>query len=187
MSPRKTSTPHTRNSDSLAMRIYLVRHSVPETDPDDIGTKTGNPDFDPPLTDIGREYAQTLAQWMLDKDETPNIIFASPKLRTQETAEIIREAIGLSSVDTKHSIGPQMSIKKLVEKVAGDKSFTRVAIVSHHESIEHGLRVLNREPWVHLDMFAQCELRIMKVDRNKFTWDEHRRIVPSDLGGRDYY
>jgi phosphohistidine phosphatase SixA len=169
------------------VRIFLVRHSVPETDPDATGTKYGTPGFDPPLTDEGREYAQNLAQWMLDKGEIPNSIYASPKLRTQETAEILRDKLGLPVVETKQSIGPQMSIKKLVEKFAGDKSMTRVCIVSHHESLEHGLRVLDREPFVHLDIFAQCELRIMKVSRKDFTWKEHNRVLPSDLNGRDYY
>lgn len=164
------------------MRVYLIRHSLP-----DYGDDPENPPEDPPLSDDGREWAQNLAQWMLDKDECPNILFASPKLRTQETAEILKEAFGLPEVTVKVSIDSEMSIKKLVEKVAADKSMTRVGIVTHHETIEHGLRVLNRDPWVHLDMFAMCELRIIKVDRKDLTWDEHRRIVPSDLGGRDAY
>jgi phosphohistidine phosphatase len=163
------------------VRLYLIRHSVPED-----GDREAA-DYDPALTEEGREYATNLAQWMLDKEEIPNIIFASPKLRTQETAEIIRDAIGLPSVETKESVGPSMSIKKLVEKVAQDKAMTRVAIVSHHESIEHGLRVLNLEPWIHLDIFAQCEMRIVRVKRKSLRWEEHRRIPPSDLGGRDHY
>jgi len=163
------------------MRVYIVRHSVPEdVDPEDA-------DQDPGLTDDGRAYVEALAQWMSDKDEIPSIIFASPKLRTQETAEILRDVFGLATVETKQSIGPSMSIKKLVERVAGDKAMTRVCIVSHHETIEHGLRVLNRDPAPHLDMFAMGELRIMKIGRSKFHWDEHRRVVPSELGGRDKY
>jgi hypothetical protein len=81
----------------------------------------------------------------------------------------------------------QPRVKKLVEQVAQDKSMTRVGIVSHHESIEHGLRVMNLEPWIHFDMFAQCELRIIRVKRKNLVWDEHRRVMPSDLGGRDKY
>lgn len=163
------------------MRLYLIRHSVPEPVPED------ELDPDPPLSDDGREYAENLAKWMVDKDEVPSIIFASPKLRTQETAEILRDAFGLPNVETKQSIGPVMSIKKLVERVAGDQSMTRVAIVSHHETLEHGLRVLNLDPAPHLDIFAQGELRIVKVGRKKFHWKEHRRVVPSELGGRDNY
>lgn len=164
------------------MRLYVVRHSLP-----DYGDDPENPPEDPGLSEDGEEYARTLAAWMADKEELPNIIFSSPKLRTQQTAEIIRDAAGLPEVILKGSIDSDMSIKKLVEKVAADKSMTRVAIVSHHESIEHGLRVLNLEPWIHLDIFAMCELRILKVKRGKVTWSEHRRVLPSDLGGRDNY
>ena len=165
------------------MRLYLIRHSVPDAD----GLDKTDPDYDPPLTDDGREYAANLAKWMLETGEIPNYLYASPKLRTQETAEIIREALGLPEVVLKGSISSNMSIKKLVEKVAGDKGQTRVAMVSHHETIAHGLRVLNLDPDPHLDMFAQCELRILKVDRKKFTWREHLRLVPSELGGTDNY
>lgn len=168
------------------MRLYLIRHSNPEDGADGAGDAYET-DPDPPLSKDGREYAKNLAQWMLDKGEVPNVIFSSDKLRTQETAEIIRDLLGLPDVVLKASIGPQMSVKKLIEKVAADKSMTRVAIVSHHETIEHGLRVLDRDPLVHLDMYAQCELRILKVKRDKFTWREHNRVLPSELGGRDYY
>lgn len=163
------------------MRIYLVRHAQPE----DVDPADESPD--PSLTAEGREAAAALAQWMLDKDEVPNSILASPKLRTQETAEILRDAFGLPAVETKGSMGPDMSIRKMVLKMASDKSRTRVAIVSHHESLEHGLRVLGMEPFVHLDIFAQGELRIMKVKRKDGSWKEHNRVMPSDLGGKDYY
>jgi phosphohistidine phosphatase SixA len=161
------------------VRVYLVRHSVPEPpDPDD-------PAPDPGLNDEGREYVQNLAQWMLDKDEVPNVIFASPKARTQETAEILRDAFGLAEVVTKGSIGPQMSITKLLTKVANDRAMTRVMIVSHHETIGQGLRVLDVPN--HPDPLAQSELRVMKVKRKDVSWQEHCRVLPSELGGWDHY
>jgi phosphohistidine phosphatase len=164
------------------VRIYLVRHSM--TDSDDYSE-----DPDPPLSDKGREIVTALAQWMMDKDEVPNSILVSPKLRTQETAEILRDTFGLpdGSVETKGSMGPDRSIRKMVEKVAQDKSRTRVMIVSHHESIAHGLRVLNLEPWAHFDQFAKGELRIVKIKRKSGEWQEHRRVLPSDLGLTDEY
>lgn len=166
------------------MRIYLVRHSVPD---DDGSIPHASPDYDPPLTDDGREYAKNLAKWMLETGEVPNYIFASPKLRTQETAEILRDAFGMPEVVLKGSISSNMSIKKLVTKVAQDKSFTRVMIVSHHETLENGIRVLNLDPTIHHDIFAQAELRIFKIDRDSLSMEEHLRVVPSELGGQDKY
>jgi phosphohistidine phosphatase len=165
------------------MKVFVVRHSVPE-DGDDYEE---NPD--PPLSKEGREIAEALGKWMLEAEVLPNFIWVSPKLRTQETAEIIRDAIGLpeEAVEVKGSMDSDMSIRKMVLKAAGDKSVTRLMIVSHHESIEHGLRVLNRDPWVHLDQFAMGELRQIDVDREDGSWEEHLRMMPSDLGGKDHY
>ena len=166
------------------MKLYVVRHSLP-----DYGDDPENPPEDPALAPDGREYVTALAQWMLDTEEIPNSFLVSPKLRCQETAEILRDALGLpeAAVQTKASMDSDMSIRKMVLKVCGDKALTRVAIVAHHESIEHGLRVLNLEPWAHLDMFAMGELRVIKVARKDGTWKTHSRVLPSDLGGRDHY
>ncbi len=166
------------------MRLYLLRHSVPE-DADE-------GDDDPELTKDGRKFAEALGQWMADKEEIPTVLLTSPKQRTMQTAEIVADAIGDAGlikpeVRVDVSVGPHMSIRGCVLGAAQDKSMVRVGIVSHHESLEHGLRVLNREPWVHLDMFAMCELRIVKIKRKSGTWDEHRRVPPSDMGGDDYY
>lgn len=166
------------------MRMYLIRHAEPEDGDYD--------EDDPGITKDGRKAAQALGQWMADKDEIPTVLFASPRMRTQETAEALAQAIEDAgfvrpAIKTDVSIGPSMSIKGLVEQVAPDESMIRVGIVSHHESIEHGLRVLNLEPWIHLDIFAMCECRIMKIKRKDGTWKEHRRIAPSDLGGVDMY
>lgn len=170
------------------MRFYLVRHGEPaEGDYDD--------DPDPPLSDVGEQAIAALAQWCVDKGEVPNVIWSSPKLRTQQTAEILRECFGLPSVKLKGSMGPESSIRKMMLKAAQDRSLTRVMLVSHHESLEHGLRVLNNEPRVHLDIFAQGEMRIMKVSRKDASWKSggddddpfHRRVLPSDLGFADRY
>ena len=168
------------------MRIYVIRHAEPE----DGGDYEDNDD--PSLTDDGKDAATALGKWMADKEEIPTVLYASPKTRTQETAEAISQAIGdagfaAPEVVTDVSIGPHMSIKGLVERVKDDDAQVRVGIVSHHESIEHGLRVLNLEPWIHLDILAMCECRILKVKRKSGEWEEHRRVSPSDLGGVDMY
>jgi phosphohistidine phosphatase len=165
------------------MRAYLVRHSVPNYEPDDDGAIP----TDPPLTKEGRDIAKAVAQWMLENDEVPNSIMASPSLRAQETAEILRDELGLPKVQTVVSMGPEMSIRAVVQEIGQDEDATRVAIVSHHESISHGLSQLNGEPQPHEDMFAQGELRILKIKRKDGTWKEKKRVLPSDLGAFDRY
>ncbi len=169
------------------MKLFLLRHSVPDYGDWD-GAPATKPD-DPPLSSKGEQYVEDLARWMLDTETIPNLIWVSPKLRTQQTAEIVRATLGLPEevVAIKGSIDSNMSVRKLVLKAAGDKSVTRLLIVSHHESIAHGLRVLNLDPAPHLDMFAMGELRQYRVDRKAGTWEEHLRMPPSDLGNSDNY
>jgi phosphohistidine phosphatase SixA len=168
------------------VRLYVVRHSKPE--PQEGKTDLNYPQFDPGLTDEGEDMVKALAAWMVDKDEVPNIILASPALRTQQTAQLLVEEAGIpSDVKIVDSIGPHMSIRACVLATAQDQSQTRVCIVSHHESISFGLRELNGDPWPHMDQYAQAELRIYRVKRKSGKWDEHRRMLPSDLGMLDYY
>ena len=168
------------------MKLFLLRHSVPDYGDWDGVDITQKPD-DPPLSDEGVEYVENLAKWMLDTETIPNVIWASPRLRTQQTAEIVRDALGLPSVDTRGSMGSDMSIRKMVLKACGDKSLTRVMLVSHHESIAQGLVALNQAAESHADKFAMAELRMYRVARKDGTWEEHLRLPPSDLGGWDRY
>lgn len=165
------------------MKIFVVRHSVREDGPD------YDDDPDPPLTPEGKKIARAVAKWMADpeNDAVPNLIITSPFQRTYETAEILADELGLSPLITEVTIGPFMSIKGLCQKLALDPEKKRVCIVSHHESIEHGLRVMNREPWQHLDMFAMGELRSYRLDRSAIQAEERFRIAPSDIGLPDYY
>lgn len=168
------------------MRFYVIRHSVPEP------REEGEEESDPGLTKEGREIAENLAAWMVDKEEIPTCLIVSPMSRTRETAEVIADAIGKAGfakpdIQEDVGIGPEMSIRQAVLDAAADPSMVRVGIVSHHESIAHGLRVLGLEPFAHLDQFAQGEMRVYKVKRKSGKWDEHRRVPPSDLGGDDHY
>jgi|SRR6185312_7273274 len=167
------------------MRIYVVRHSHPaDADYDEDG--------DPDLDEEGVEIASALGAWMVEHEEIPTVIYASPMTRTTRTAELLRDAIAeggfaAPEIVPDAGIGPHMSIKGLLEKVAADEASSRVAVVSHHESIEHGLRVLNEDPTVHHDVFAEGELRILRVKRKNAKWEERKRVAPSDLGLYDNY
>ena len=169
------------------MKFFVVRHSVPKEVETDSFLSDDDAD-DPPLTDEGKKIVEALADWMRDADEMPSILIASPMQRTQETAAILRDKLDvLPKVVTDPTIGPHASIRGLILRATADKSMVRVGIVSHHESIEHGLRVLGLNPFVHLDMFAQGELRIFHIDRETGEWDEHLRMQPSDFGLTDHY
>src|ERR1700674_3884462 len=68
------------------LRFYCMRHGAPIDNTDD-------PDRE--LTSEGEDTVAAMADWMLRKNEIPAFIFASPSVRTQQTAEILRNAFGL--------------------------------------------------------------------------------------------
>lgn len=174
------------------MKLYVIRHSVREEPKDFSHAEDG--DLEAELTDEGIELAAAMGQWMADNDEIPNVLITSPAVRTLQTAEEIVRSITEAGyiapdIQTDVTIGPKMSIRGLVQRLAVDKSQKRIAIVSHHESIENGLKALlvdnGDEP--HVDMPAAAEMRVLKVDRDSGAWKEKQRVRPSDLGLADHY
>ncbi len=73
------------------MRVYLLRHGQVEN-PDNLlpGSKPGFP-----LSERGRRQIKALADEIKAAGVKPTALFASPLLRTQQTAEIVSEAFDL--------------------------------------------------------------------------------------------
>ena len=71
------------------MDLYLIRHaqSLNNARPEELRVE------DPPLSDLGREQASRLMQRVAELELTQ--ILVSPFLRTLQTAEFLRQAIGL--------------------------------------------------------------------------------------------
>ncbi len=57
----------------------------------------GHRDVDVPLSDLGRRQALALGRWIADQPEDvrPTVVWSSPYVRAQQTAEIALEAAGL--------------------------------------------------------------------------------------------
>ena len=51
-------------------------------------------DVDVPLSELGREQAESLGKWFARRDIRPDVMLASPYLRAQQTAQIFRAAGG---------------------------------------------------------------------------------------------
>lgn len=69
------------------MKIYLIRHGQTTGDVED---RYGG-DYDDHLTEEGKLQAKNLAEKLAD--EGIEIIYCSPKIRAQETAEILRQKL----------------------------------------------------------------------------------------------
>ena len=174
------------------MRIYVIRHSAREYDSDEVEKSDGDPEAE--LTPEGEDIARAVGKWMADNDAIPSRIAASATVRTQRTAELIAKEIAAAGyappdVETDVSIGPHQSIRGLVQKLAADKSANDVAIVSHHESIDAGLKALSvdNDDKYTADKLAMGEMRALKVKRKSGRWKETARVRPSDVDQTDYY
>ena len=83
-------------------KLWLVRHGQSQGNvARDIADQAGKleigidvRDVDVPLSDLGREQARAAGDWFaaLPEDERPEVMLASPYIRTRETAKIMCEA-----------------------------------------------------------------------------------------------
>lgn len=73
------------------MIIYLARHGQTTGD---IENRYGG-DYDDHLTDIGKQQSSQLAEQLSDKGI--ELLFASPRIRAQETAAVIATKLGLAA------------------------------------------------------------------------------------------
>lgn len=73
------------------MELLLIRHALPERRETGDGTPA-----DPPLSQLGREQAARMAEWM--SGEKIDAIISSPMRRARETAVPLERALGLEAV-----------------------------------------------------------------------------------------
>jgi len=79
----------------MSLLVVMVRHG--ESDANRMG-KLVSEAFDPALTQEGHQQAMKFAA--LWKGKSIDALYASPLLRTRETAEVLRQVWGLSTVQT---------------------------------------------------------------------------------------
>jgi phosphohistidine phosphatase len=113
------------------MKLILVRHGEAVQESEDISR---------PLTRPGKEAIQRLAYLLKKMDVTMDRILCSPKLRAQQTALILREALSphcpmeekeyLSPASPKaHRGGPNAPLDQVLEAIA--RNHETLMIVSH--------------------------------------------------------
>lgn len=75
--------------------LYLIRHGQSDLgwDGEQFATSRGD-QWDPPLSETGREQARLLARRLLVMDLAPFVVYASPLRRAAETAEAFAREIG---------------------------------------------------------------------------------------------
>jgi len=75
------------------MDLTIIRHGQSGGDVENRIEGTGT--YDPPLTELGRRQAQSLAQWLCEDRYQFDRLLSSPVLRARQVAEIIAGELGL--------------------------------------------------------------------------------------------
>ena len=104
--------------------IVFVRHA--DTD------QSMEQDHDMPLNAAGMARAESLANYLehIDVVSGPNAIYVSPKKRTQQTAAVLAERLGIEPVVADH-----YDVVGFMKKMLADHKREIVLIVSHSDAI----------------------------------------------------
>ncbi|MGU3345603.1 phosphohistidine phosphatase SixA [Pseudomonas monsensis] len=113
------------------MKLWVLRHG--EAEP--YGSR---PDSERELTEHGRQEALKSAARLIGQPLTA--IYASPYLRAQQTAQIVREALGFEpEIRTVEWLTPESDPEKVAEQLV---SVSNVLLVSHNPLVGHLLSYL---------------------------------------------
>lgn len=102
------------------MKLYLLRHGEAEAySLTDAGRE---------LTERGKEHAQMAANWLAKVIDGPVSLWASPYLRTQQTAQPIADALSIE-INDHQCLTPEMTPQKVVDElITEDKN---IILVTH--------------------------------------------------------
>ena len=102
------------------MKLYLIRHGAAEAGaPDDMSRN---------LTVRGESQAQAAASWLAQNISGPVSLWASPYVRTQQTAAPIAKALGIDIV-AHHCLQPGMTPQKVVDELCQQQK--SIILVTH--------------------------------------------------------
>jgi phosphohistidine phosphatase len=102
------------------VKLYLIRHGeAVYGDTDDINRQ---------LTERGEQHAQNAALWLSKTVKGPVSLWASPYLRTQQTAAPIAKALNIE-VTSHNCLKPEMTAQKVVDELAKEEQ--SIILVTH--------------------------------------------------------
>jgi phosphohistidine phosphatase len=111
------------------MDLYIIRHGI--------AADLASSDRERPLTPPGKEQMRQMAAWLAKQGTVPQKIISSPLVRAVQTAEILRDGVGLDADDMVISniMAPGADPQKLCELL--EKTTAKsVAIVGHAPDVQ---------------------------------------------------
>lgn len=158
------------------MRLWLMRHG-------DAGELAQNPKEERarPLTELGRQQAQAVADEMKRIGEWPRLMFVSVYQRTTDTGDLVGVTLERLPV-VLTLLAPLMPLMPLLLQLLNDTSKVDVMLVGHHDNLEPLEQAMTGQK---ADMLACAEVRRFKVSRKDGSAVERWRLRPGQVGVTD--
>ena len=116
--------------------LILLRHAHAEP------PRTGQADFDRPLSAEGLAEAEAVAAWMRDKSLVPDLALCSPSRRTRETLDVVTQAVGALDQRLEDAIY-EATAGTLATLLDAHRDVDRLLVVGHNPGLERLLALLH--------------------------------------------
>ena len=116
--------------------LILLRHAHAEL------PRTGQADFDRPLSDEGLAEADAVAAWLRDKSLLPDLVLCSPARRARETLDAVTQVVGELDKRLEASIY-EATAGTLAGLVDSHRQADRLLLVGHNPGLERLLALLH--------------------------------------------
>src|SRR5262245_48702061 len=111
------------------MRLLVIRHALAE-DRDEFA-KTGRPDAERPLTDMGRRRMRRVARGIRRLVGKFDVLATSPHTRAADTAAIVARAMGIETPEVLEALTPDHRSADLLPWLSQQAAESLVAVVGH--------------------------------------------------------
>jgi len=116
------------------LRLWLARHGE-AVDPDEAAS-----DFSRTLTAAGRRKLAEQTQFLISREQPPELILHSPLVRAEQTAQVIADEIGADRVTVKVelALSPGIDVDDLLRRVAKTTA-ERIVCIGHQPDMSRCL------------------------------------------------
>jgi phosphohistidine phosphatase len=151
-------------------KLLLIRHAKAEQE-------TKRPDFERALTEKGIKDATLMAQRLVAEGIKPQLIIASPALRTHTTANIFSEHLLSHEVETDKKIydANENTLLHIINTLPDERDF--VAIVGHNPGISQILYYLTGK----IKDVPTCAVALIEFDETEW------KALSMEMGELSYY
>jgi phosphohistidine phosphatase len=137
------------------MQLYLLRHANADTHAPTDGER--------PLSDKGFEQARRIGRFCAKNAILPELILASPLLRTCQTAELVAKELKSGGFEVASFLASGMDPQTAVHELQAYRRLSRVMLVGHEPDISlliAGLLGLHNHSQVHIRKGSLTSLQV---------------------------